>query len=84
MGIDFHHESPEELISKSKVPTMFIHGDKDNFVPFAMLEENFSALPDSVPKEKYVTHGVSHCLSFFTYPEEYKERVNDFIRKYAS
>lgn len=83
VGIDFKHESPVEMISKSKTPTLFIHGDGDNFVPFRMLDENFRALPDCVPKEKYVTHGVSHCLSFFTYPDEYKKRVNNFIRKYT-
>jgi fermentation-respiration switch protein FrsA (DUF1100 family) len=83
IGIDFHHESPVEMISRSKTPTLFIHGDKDTFVPFKMLDENFRALPDSVPKEKYVTHGVAHCLSYFIYPDEYKNRVVNFIRKYA-
>jgi fermentation-respiration switch protein FrsA (DUF1100 family) len=46
-------------VKRSKTPTLFIHGDKDNFVPFNMVNELYDACPSD--KDKLVIEGVGHA-----------------------
>ena len=67
-------------VAQSKTPTLFIHGDADDFVPFAMLEEVYQAAV--CPKEKLVVAGAGHADSREVAPELYWETVDAFVSRF--
>lgn len=69
------------LLKKSKTPTLFIHGDKDTFVPFSMLNEVYNA-NNNIEKEKLVIEGAMHACSSTKNPNLYYSSVFKFIEKY--
>ena len=75
-GFSFKKASSIEQLKKSKTPTLFIHGDKDNFV----LPENLDKVYDAcaAPKAKCVIHGAEHAVSVMEYPEEYWKAIDEF------
>ncbi|MBQ7888142.1 MAG: alpha/beta hydrolase [Erysipelotrichaceae bacterium] len=64
-----------EQLKKSNVPTLFIHGEKDQVVPFNTVFENYYAC--SAEKELYTVHDAKHleCIN----QESYWDRVFKFI-----
>ena len=72
--------SPLEQVKKSKTPTLFIHGDKDDFVPFSMLEQLYNAC--SAPKEKLVVEEAGHAKSSKINPDMYWNSISKFLSKY--
>ena len=79
-GFWFGEASTIEQLKKSKTPTLFMHGDKDDFVLFENLDKVYGAC--AAPKEKYVIHGAAHAVSSHWYHEEYWKVVNDFVDRY--
>ncbi len=77
----FKKASAVEQLKKSKTPTLFIHGDKDDFVLFENLDKVYNAC--AAEKEKYVIHGAEHAVSSHWFHEEYWEAVEKFINKYV-
>ena len=59
LGFKFKQNSQIEAVKKAKLPMMFIHGDADDYVPYAMQEKLFEACVSekkvqvSVPNAKY-------------------------------
>lgn len=70
-------------LKRSTTPTLFIHGSKDSFVPFWMLEKVYNA-NDSIEKEKLVIEGAEHGLASTVNPELYFNTVYGFINRYVS
>ncbi len=62
--------------AKIQVPVLFVHGAKDTFVPFEMLDQNFSAC--RAPKAKLVIADAAHANSVFKDPG-YGEKVMQFL-----
>ncbi len=62
------------------IPMYFIHGDADDFVPVENLYKNFEAKSQGY-KEYWIVPGAVHANSFAKYPEEYKARVADFLKR---
>lgn len=79
-GFFFGEASSVEQLKKSKTPTLFIHGDKDNFVLVENLDKVYEAC--AAPKEKFVMHGAEHALSAIWFREKYWEVVDAFLDKY--
>lgn len=69
-------------IKKSVTPTLFIHGDADNFVPFFMLNELYNASP--VEKEKLIIKDAKHAKASYVNPELYWGTIKKFIDKYIN
>lgn len=69
-----------EVESKSKTPTLFIHGEKDTFASLKMVDEPYNAA--TVEKEKLIVSGAGHGLSEPVYPELYWDTVWGFGIKY--
>lgn len=67
-------------VAKSKTPTLFIHGDKDKFVPFYMLDKLYEAA--SCKKEKLVIKNAGHAEAQAIEPERYWRCVRRFIKHY--
>ncbi|MCQ2793577.1 MAG: alpha/beta fold hydrolase [Bacilli bacterium] len=81
----FHHfsmnSSTENSLPKTKIPGLFIHGDKDNFVPFDNLEKNYSLMSNNVDKKKVVFENKEHNRAI-TDKDKYKMEVINFVNKY--
>lgn len=68
-------------IKKSITPTLFIHGDIDDFVPFFMLDELYNASP--VEKEKLIIPNAGHAKASTVNPNLYWSTVEKFLSKYV-
>ena len=79
-GFNFKNASSIEQLKKSKTPTIFIHGDKDTFVPYEMLDRNYEACASE--KEKVTIAGSTHARNSVVNPELYWSSVDNFIGKY--
>ena len=76
-GWDFSEASALNVVAKSPYPMLFIHGDKDTFVPTEMVYRLYDAKPE--PKMLWVVPGVGHALSYKTHQAEYTKKVHDFL-----
>ena len=79
-GFDFKEASAVEQLKKSKTPTIFIHGDKDTFVPYEMLEKVYDACASE--KEKITIGNSPHARNACVDPELYWNSITNFINKY--
>lgn len=79
-GFFFGEASAVEQLKKSKTPTLFIHGDKDDFVLLDNLQPVYEAC--AAPKEKYIIKGAEHAVSSHWFHEEYWAVVDAFLEKY--
>lgn len=79
-GYSLKKASSIKQIKKSKIPILFIHGDKDNFVPFYMLDKLYNAA--NCKKEKLVIKGAAHAEAQLIDPQKYWHTVRKFIKKY--
>lgn len=79
-GWNFKEASSLRQVKKCKLPMMFIHGDKDKFVPFAMLKPLVEAKKGA--KDVYIAHGSEHAASYRDHKKEYIKRVTRFVDRY--
>ncbi len=79
-GFFFGEASAVEQVKKSKTPTLFVHGDKDDFVLLSNLDPVYEAC--AAPKEKYIVRGAEHAVSSHWCHGEYWEVVDAFLQKY--
>lgn len=78
--LDFKEASCINQVKKSKTPTLFIHGDKDDFVPFWMQDMLYKAA--ACEKEHLVITGAAHGESAVVNPEKYFSTVKTFIESH--
>ncbi len=81
-GFFFSEASAVKQLKKSKTPTLFIHGDKDDFVLIENLDPVYEAC--AAPKEKHIIRGAEHAVSAFWFPEKYWQIVDNFLEKYLT
>ena len=82
VGYGFKQASCINQIKKSKIPILFIHGEKDTFVPTEMLEEVYEAA--LVPKEKIIVKDAGHTKSSKMQAQLYWNKVEKFISCYIN
>lgn len=68
-------------VRRSNLPTLFIHGSADSFVPFYMQDELYESA--TCPKEKLVIYGAGHAESMSVDPELYWETIDRFLHKFC-
>ncbi|MCM1078182.1 MAG: alpha/beta hydrolase [Bacteroidales bacterium] len=76
-GWSFGEASPLRQVSKCLRPMLFIHGDKDSFVPTWMVYKLYAAKPS--PKELWIAPGTKHARAYLDHPKEYTARVTAFL-----
>lgn len=81
-GYSFTEASPVDQVKKSLTPTLFIHGDKDSFVPTAMAYELYQAAASD--KALYIVPGAEHAYSYVTDKDEYRRQVTRFLSRYLT
>lgn len=72
--------NPLEVMSQSNIPVLFIHGLKDDYVPYSMSQKMYDAKPDK--KELYLVPDAKHAESCQVHPVEYEDAVDQFLDKY--
>lgn len=72
--------SATEQLAKNKRLILFIHGDKDVYVPVGMAYENYAAT--HAPKQLWIVKNASHAESFWINPKRYQEHVEEFLTTY--
>lgn len=78
-GVNLNDIDCTAQAAKIKIPTLFIHGSADDFVPFYMLDELYNAA--NCKKEKLVIEGAGHGASSNTDPLLYWGTVCRFIEE---
>ncbi len=68
---------PIDSVPNSKVPILFIHGDKDTLVPTDMVYKLYSACKGK--KRLLIVNGANHASSYFTNRQEYEKTLLAFI-----
>lgn len=79
-GWDIKENNPICQVAKSKVPTLFLHGGNDTFVPFRMRDALFDAA--ACEKEKITIEGAEHANSVDIDPATYHAACKAFVEKY--
>lgn len=80
VGYGFKEASTIKQLKKSKTPTLFIHGKKDKFVPFGMLDKIYKSA--QCEKEKLEIEEAAHAESCNINPDKYWGTIEKFIEKY--
>ena len=81
-GYSLKEASALESVKKATVPILFIHGDKDKFVPYSMMDKLYDATIS--PKEKLTIEGGEHANSDLVSPFLYWLTVEDFLNQYVT
>ncbi len=79
-GYQMEDASPISLLPGCQVPMLFIHGEEDTFVPYAMMADLYAAHPG--PKERLSVENAGHALSLAVGGQQYINTVHNFIKKY--
>ncbi len=80
-GYGFSDYSTLTAVKETNIPILFIHGDKDNFVPTWMSEKNYEVC--SSPKELLIVKNAGHAASYYENTQQYEDKVSAFLEKYA-
>lgn len=81
LGWNFKDCSPVDAVMLSDTPTLFIHGEADDLVPFYMMEALYESC--SAEKAKLAVEGAGHDEACAVAPELYWEAVDSFVGKYT-
>lgn len=79
-GWNFAEASSLEQVKKCQLPMLFIHGNKDDYVPTWMVYDLYETKPE--PKELWVVPDADHATSYKLNKEAYTEKVKQFTDKY--
>ena len=77
-GFDPNRRSAIDSMKRCTLPTIFFHGDADDFVPAYMSEENYAACT-AKEKRLVIIKGAGHGLCFPHSQEEYLSALREFF-----
>ncbi|MGN1204206.1 MAG: alpha/beta hydrolase [Lachnospiraceae bacterium] len=64
-------------VAKAKIPVLFIHGEKDTFVPARMCKELYDCCASE--KKMLIVEGAAHGESYYKNTEAYEKALDDFL-----
>lgn len=79
-GYDVFTADTRKALAKNQLPIMFIHGQKDTFVPTQMVTANYQAT--TAKKQLWVVPGAGHAQSFYQDPALYQKRVLRWVERW--
>ncbi len=79
-GFDLELTDVRDSVKNSKVPMLFVHGSKDDFVPTKMGYELYDLC--TAPKDLFIVDGAEHAQSIMIDKEGYENKLSQFIEKY--
>ncbi len=77
-GWSFAEARQIDQVAKSTKPMLFIHGDKDDFVPSWMVRPLYKAKKQGT-KALFVAKGSEHAMAYRDHPQEYTREVKKFV-----
>lgn len=77
---DFRWASPIKVIKSSELPMMFIHGNKDTFVPWDMSVDMYNAKRRGI-KRLYIAEGAAHAEAIKVDKMKYHTEVMAFVNE---
>ncbi|MBQ6265011.1 MAG: alpha/beta hydrolase [Clostridia bacterium] len=80
-GYHFKDADALSAVQRAKVPMLFVHGTKDDFVPTRMGKELYMAC-NSDYKDLLLIEGAAHAESYQTNSEAYNQKLDEFIEKF--
>lgn len=78
---DLHQASCINQLKKNRLPILFIHGQRDTFVPFSNLDLLYETAGGI--KEKHAIPDAGHGESLYKHTELYWDIVDNFIQRYS-
>lgn len=79
-GYRLEDVNPLKQVEKCQIPILFIHGDKDEFVPYDMVYQLYNVA--NCQKQLLVISQAGHAESYDQNPKVYYQTVFRFIQKY--
>ena len=76
-GMDECNASRE--VAKAKVPILFIHGEKDTFVPVWMCRKMYESCASK--KKMLIVEGASHGESYYKNTKQYEQALDEFLQE---
>ena len=80
-GYHFKDADAKAAVERAKLPMLFVHGTKDDFVPTRMGKELYEAC-GSEYKDLLLVEGAAHAESYQTNSEAYNRKLDEFIEKF--
>lgn len=77
-GFGYEDVLPEEAVKESIIPMLIIHGDLDTISPIEMGVDLYNNKQKGY-KDLWIIEGGQHMTGYQDQPEEYEERILDFI-----
>ena len=78
-GWTFKAASPIKYIKDIEIPILFIHGDKDDYVPTYMVYDLYNSKSKGF-KDIYVAKNAKHAEAFLIDPVKYDEIIDNFLK----
>ncbi len=82
-GYDFKQASSINQLKKSEKPMLFIHGEQDDFIPYAMLQKVYDA-KKGTNKKMISFPETKHNTSKDVWSDKYWQEVFDFVNDYIA
>ncbi len=79
-GYRFRDYSTLTALKETDRPVLLIHGEKDNFVPVWMTEQNYNVC--NSPKEKVIVKNAGHGASYYENPKQYEAAISAFVNQW--
>lgn len=79
-GYFFGEASALAQVQQSHLPTLFIHGERDEFVPTAMVYDLYAAC--ATEKALFLVPDADHGLAYTVDPDGYTAQVAAFVARY--
>lgn len=78
-GSFYHEMRPIDCLPENRIPILFLHGEKDSFIPPEHSHRMWKAT--SGFSEFFLIEGAGHAASVLTDPAAYRAYVEGFLRK---
>ena len=79
-GFSLKEMDTRDVLRKSQLPVLMIHGKQDGFVPCEMTEQAYAACTSK--KRLLLVEGADHGVSFLKDQDGYTKALTDFIMKH--
>lgn len=80
-GFGFRDYSTLDALRKNRLPVLFVHGEKDTFVPPRFTQQNYAAC--AAEKKLITVPEAGHGLSYVYATEACQTALRDFLTEYA-
>lgn len=79
-GYSLKNASALDSVKNAKTPILYLHGDKDKFVPLSMMNKLYKATTSE--KKKVIIENGEHSNSDLSQPRIYWNTVDNFLNQY--